>query len=236
MSSSAKVESCAEFPPCKGSPSVPALEKSRVGLIVSRRGNRRLLTEFVEQQGHQCTHALSDQIELLMIDEFQARHAIAQLTQLKVQANIVPILLLLNAQSSAGPAWLRQGLVDDLVRVPIAKTDLAARLHLALRLSNQSRLANLKLERLVKDARWGVVVLEPETLRIQAANQAFAEMHGYRPEEMLGMPLRSLQCAPQETPQGPFECWHKHRDGTCFPLEMELTYYLSLIHISEPRD
>ena len=193
--------------------------------MVSRRGNRRLLTEFVEQQGHLCTHLLSDQIELLLIDELQARQAIPQLTQLKVQANIVPILLLVHSQSTAGPAWLRHGLVDDLVRMPIAKTELASRLHLALRLSTQSRLANLKLERLVKDARWGVVVLEPQTLRIQAANQAFAQMHGYRPQEMTGMTLAALQCGPPQISLGSFECCHKRQDGTCFPLEMELTYY-----------
>ena len=211
---------------------MPAGEKSRIGLMVSKLGNRRLLRDFLEQQGHLCLeiHPAGefshwDELQLLLIDEARARRASRQLKQLKERANLVPILLLLGNHSPAGTGWSRQGLIDDVIRLPIAKIDLASRLHLALRLSVQSRVANLKLERLVKDASWGVVVLEPENLRIQVANQAFASMHGYRPEELTGMPLAELQSQPQKLEQGAFECWHRHRNGSRLPLEMELTYY-----------
>lgn len=211
---------------------MPGPEKLGIGLLVSKLGNRRVLARFLEQQGHDCYPIKDyqefldwDKLHLLVIDEAHAHRAALQLKQLKERANLVPILLLIGMQSSGGQGWLRQGLVDDLIRLPIAKVDLASRLHLALRLSLQSRVANLKLERLVKDASWGVVVLDPESLRIQVANQAFATMHGYRVEEMTGMRLGSLQSQPQELQQGAFECRHTRADGTTFPLEMELTYY-----------
>lgn len=211
---------------------MPGGERIRIGLAVSKSGNRRLLQEFLELQGHHCFLIPTlrefphwDQLHLLLIDEEHARRASAYLEQLKARASLVPILLLLGAQSASAPSWFRQGLVDDLIRLPIAKVDLAARLRLALRLSLQSRLANLKLERLVKDASWGVVVLDPESLRIQVANEAFAAMHGYRIAELTGMPMATLQSQPQALSAGAFECWHRRRDGSTFPLEMELTYY-----------
>lgn len=211
---------------------MPFHEGTTIGLLLGRRGNRQLLRDFLEQQGHRCLVISSPQqfqdwgdLHLLLIDELQARRANSQLQQLKSQPNLVPILLLLDAQSSSGPGWLRQGLVDDLIRLPVAKVDLASRLRMALRLSAQSRVAQLKLERLVRDASWGVAVLEPKSFRIQTVNAAFAAMHGYTASEMSGMPLRSLQCQPRTLQEGSFECLHKRGDGSTVPVEMELSFY-----------
>ena len=59
---------------------MPAGEKSRIGLMVSKLGNRRLLRDFLEQQGHLCLeiHPAGefshwDELQLLLIDEARAR-------------------------------------------------------------------------------------------------------------------------------------------------------------------
>ena len=205
---------------------------ARIGLMVARGGNRRVLQDFLHKEGHECVLISgadappeTDELSLLLVDEAQACRSIAILRNLKARSNLVPILLMLDDQSLTGQDWLRQGLVDDLIRTPIAKLDLVSRLHMALRLSLQSRLANLKLERLVRDANWGVAVIDPASWRIQTANQAFASMHGYSVAELVGLPLSILQSQPGPPRQGAHESRHQRRDGSAFPIELELTYY-----------
>ncbi len=67
---------------------------------------------------------------------------------------------------------------------------------------------------------------------IQFINHAFAEMHGYRPDKLIGKnlaifhnedQLASVEAANkmiQETGEFIGEIWHKHRDGTIFPTYM----------------
>lgn len=205
---------------------------ARIGLLVEKRGNRNLLASFLKELGHQISvpqrtadYQFWDDLQLLLIDESCARRSELQLRQLKARPNLVPVLLLLSSVSPGGSGWLQRGLIDDVIRKPIAKVDLVARIRLALNLSRQSQVANLKLERLVKDASWGVVVFEPESQQIQVSNDAFANLHGYARRELIGMPISNLQLHPTWLTAGEFECIHVRRDGTTFPIELELTHY-----------
>lgn len=78
---------------------------------------------------------------------------------------------------------------------------------------------------------------------LQFVNRAFARMHGYEPEELIGRHLSVFHC-PEQIPaveaanralreQGEFagEVWHTRRDGTAFPARM----YNCLLRDSDGR-
>lgn len=217
-------------------PNFAALSRGRsVGLLFNGGPNRRLLVDFLHHQGCHCYLATSVQdlqgrpLQAVLVDDAHAAAYPDQIAGFKADSLMIPVLLFLSPRSTLDDNWLCQGVVDDVIRMPIAKPELAARLRLALRLSEQARVSNLKLSRLLQDARWGIAVLEPENLAIEVANPAFARMHGYRAEEMRGLPFASLQCIPQDlwrvSMSGMVEIWHRRRDGSTFPIEMEVTHY-----------
>lgn len=94
-----------------------------------------------------------------------------------------------------------------------------------------------KWEHVFKHAGWGVVIADPETQRIQAVNDAFAKMHGYTVDEMVGMSLietfalrsRSdvLLHAQQVHAKGhhTYQSWHLRKDGTQFPTFTDVTAF-----------
>jgi diguanylate cyclase (GGDEF)-like protein/PAS domain S-box-containing protein len=81
---------------------------------------------------------------------------------------------------------------------------------------------------------WGIATTNPQENVFTYVNQAFAKMHGYRVQEMVGMDLRdtftadSLARLPayiaQAHSQGQvvFSADHKRQDGTVFPCEIQL--------------
>jgi PAS domain S-box-containing protein len=83
-------------------------------------------------------------------------------------------------------------------------------------------------EELFQHAGWGVAMTEPETHRLLAINPAFARMHGYRVDELLGRPLsdclapesrldidRSASVSADGHHQ--YEAIHVRKDGSRFP-------------------
>jgi PAS domain S-box-containing protein len=77
----------------------------------------------------------------------------------------------------------------------------------------------------------GILILSTDG-KIVAANNSFAQMHGYTVQEILGMSIRDFD-SPEATQQAPgrvarmlagealvFEIEHYHRDGYLFPLEV----------------
>ncbi len=92
-----------------------------------------------------------------------------------------------------------------------------------------------RLQTAVNQAIEGVVIFDMDG-RIEFANPAWAAMHGYRVEELVGRHLNLFQTTEQmETSGGPFddlviqtgwnkgEVWHVRKDGTTFPLQMITT-------------
>jgi two-component system, cell cycle sensor histidine kinase and response regulator CckA len=79
-------------------------------------------------------------------------------------------------------------------------------------------------------AGWGIVMASPDGSRILSMNTAFAEMHGYRVDELLGRPLEMIKAPAvsgdlqshirHASEQGRFvyETSHLHRDGRVFPV------------------
>ncbi|HET8633882.1 MAG TPA: ATP-binding protein [Gemmatimonadales bacterium] len=81
-----------------------------------------------------------------------------------------------------------------------------------------------------ESAVWGAAILDPDDWRIESANPAFAELHGYdRPEELIGRAWsdfqapearRALEARIAEGDEGSvsIEANHVRRDGTEFPV------------------
>jgi PAS domain S-box-containing protein len=84
-------------------------------------------------------------------------------------------------------------------------------------------------------AEWGVVVGSADGATFELMNPAFARMHGYSVEELTGRPIAGV-FAPEcrETLPGQiqlahqrghysFESWHLRKDGTVFPVLVDIT-------------
>ncbi|MBF0423017.1 MAG: response regulator [Magnetococcales bacterium] len=84
-------------------------------------------------------------------------------------------------------------------------------------------------------AEWGIVVGSADGQSIELMNPAFARMHGYSVDEMVGQPIHEL-FAPEVRTELPerirqaheqghltWESLHLHRDGTIFPVLVDVT-------------
>lgn len=112
-------------------------------LILSDQADRQLLARFLEQTGHAVEILTPAQLnadnatitgELVIADEAIARRHAPRLIELKKRAHphYLPILLIM-AGASRATSWLRAGF-DDVLRLPLNKDDLLARLETFLRL------------------------------------------------------------------------------------------------------
>lgn len=148
--------------------------------------------------------------------------------------------------------------VVDFVAKPARYEDLVARVAVHLRVAEQTRrlrqqakaleqanqrltekIAQRKQEErrlrflssAVEQSSEGIVVVDLDG-RLLSVNNAFAQIHGYEPEEIVGRHL-SIFHSPEQMPSvdaanrqiretGHFsgEIWHAHRDGTAFPTLM----------------
>lgn len=216
----------------------------QIGLVLKPGANRKLLDEFLREQGHQTLIpdpagqlAHWPGLDLLFVDEISARQFEESLLELKRRRHLLPVLMVTRDYTRAAANCLSQGTVDDVLRMPISKQELASRLEVLFRLRDQSRFALHKYERLFEDAAWGVTVIHPQTLHIQAANQAFAQMLGYAPEELVSRSWRSLVPPGAESVLEEhlrrlwrngshlFEIDHQHQDGRALPVEVDATVY-----------
>jgi PAS domain S-box-containing protein len=90
-------------------------------------------------------------------------------------------------------------------------------------------------QQIFEHANWGVVVCRAQDGTLESMNPAFARMHGYRVDELVGRPLAEL-LAPgtrttlEETTRAirdsghlRFEAQHLHRDGHVFPVLVDVT-------------
>jgi PAS domain S-box-containing protein len=92
-----------------------------------------------------------------------------------------------------------------------------------------------KWEQVFEQANWGVVIANPADNTLQAVNSAYADMHGYSVDELIGMPI-SCTMAPEARSLWPekvrvthesghhvYESLHIRKDGTSFPVLMDVT-------------
>ena len=118
---------------------------ANVSLLITEMADRRLLANFLQQTGYRVQTLTSLEAvtaeaagNLLIIDELSARRQGAALLAMKRRCLplYLPMLLALNDNGSAAP-WLRAGF-DDVLRMPLNKDDLLARLEAFLRLNQHS--------------------------------------------------------------------------------------------------
>jgi PAS domain S-box-containing protein len=91
-------------------------------------------------------------------------------------------------------------------------------------------------EEIFQSAGWGVAVLAPDNT-LQAVNRAFARMHGHGADELRGKPLAELIApaardewavhvrAAEDDGQQVYEIPHLRKDGTAFPVLVNLTSF-----------
>ena len=109
-----------------------------------------------------------------------------------------------------------------------------ARVELEARVSERTS-ALRQWERIFQHATWGVAVAGAKDVRLQAVNPAYARMHGYSVEELVGAPVSTLW-APEakgdmernlhqlyERDQLVTETVHLCKDGTRLPVEVVAT-------------
>ena len=116
-----------------------------VSLLIADAADRHLLIQFLEQTGYRVkilsalTTTSTNAVDaLLIVDEISARRYGTALLEMKRRSLplYLPMLLTLTGTGSAAP-WLRSGF-DDVLRLPLNKDDLLARLEAFLRLYRHS--------------------------------------------------------------------------------------------------
>lgn len=99
----------------------------------------------------------------------------------------------------------------------------------------QTELALTRWVDIFTHAEWGIVIIEGEADSFQQMNPAFARMHGYLVEELIGKPFLTV-VAPEERsrlldeishslekPHYTFECIGYRKDGSRFPVIVDVT-------------
>lgn len=154
-----------------------------IGLLVAQSADRTLLTAFLEELGHE---AITGDPQDLSIDAFGTVSLIIcdprlatkwgeQVLDLKWRAgaSFLPILLALpRGDDSTG--WLEAGF-DDVLRIPIKKAELAARIGVFLRLREQSE---QRYRSFVENALVGIFRLSRDG-ELLLGNPALARMLGF---------------------------------------------------------
>ncbi|MCY1014573.1 ATP-binding protein [Pyxidicoccus sp. MSG2] len=132
------------------------------------------------------------------------------------------------------PTWDARGKVDGLITFSVDVTEQVRARHRAESLARDLKRNSEQLARwdqLFHHAGWGIASTDPETWRINAANPAFARMHGYDgPEQLLGVHVQEI-VAPDsfasyraelertlEQGHHTYENVHVRRDGSRVPI------------------
>lgn len=124
----------------------PREHLATLGLLISNSADRRLLTEFLEQSGYRVRIGAPSEglfenwaeISMIIAGERAAQKYGRDLLALKHQLGgfFLPLLIALPQTSESTP-WLLAGF-DDVLRLPLRKQELAARLRVYLNLRAQS--------------------------------------------------------------------------------------------------
>jgi len=117
-----------------------------IALLIGNAADRRVLASFLKELGYPVISSepmtadarLLERASLVIVDEQAAQSAVDLLLALKerLQPVVLPALVAV-AERSDGAHWLRRGF-DDLLRMPLRKHDLLARIEASLRLRRQS--------------------------------------------------------------------------------------------------
>jgi PAS domain S-box-containing protein len=113
-----------------------------IGLLMGHPADRRLVSDFLRGSGHVVQAGVPSDLDLLdltglgmvIADTASARQHLAMLTALRRQTpDIVLPLLIALPPKEPGLVWLQAGF-DDVLRLPLAESEFAARVDALLRL------------------------------------------------------------------------------------------------------
>jgi PAS domain S-box-containing protein len=210
----------------------PSWDSPQPAGIALRSGQPYLKERFTAASLAQTTR---DEQHLAFMRKLDPRSAIA--VPLIVQNRTVGAITF--AQSESGRRYDREDLVlgGELARRAALAVD-NARLHgaseTARRVAEEQSAALEWWEQVFAHAGWGVALTEAATGLLHAINPAFARMHGYTVDELIGRPLQMLfppehhaelhrqAGAAEETGRSIFESVHLRKDGTSFPVLIDV--------------
>ena len=171
-------------------------------LLIADQNDRRLLATFLQQGGYgiQLLSAADMRIpaasgSLLIADEVSARRHGAALLEIKqlLKPLYFPVLLTLTGNNRATP-WLRAGF-DDVLRLPLSKDDLLARLEAFLRLHQHSdeivNQGHMRYRATFDLAPVGIVHTSLDG-HLMLVNPRFCDMLLCRSEDVAGMTIDDL--------------------------------------------
>ena len=154
-----------------------------VGLLVANSTDRGLLAMFLIDMDLAVTELLTDgdsdfvddDVDLLIVDQSAVARYSEQLRDLKQRAGnaFLPILVLVTKNAPTVP-WA-QAEFDDVLRIPMSKAELSARVDVFLRLRAHSK---AQYRSFIENAPVGIYRLTLDH-RIVIANHAFAQMLGF---------------------------------------------------------
>lgn len=222
---------------------------SRISLLVDRKENRRILgqwlsTRYEVDEGPTGMNGTAS--DLVLVDGPALSRLCEQLIARREKERPVTLPVLLIASGGEGPVprWV-WNCVDEVIRAPIEKVELHARVEVLLRLRQLSLQLHKRAEglatrlgRVLDDSPNGIFIFDAGTTRFVQVNHGAARSLGYTAEELLGMTLPDLQ--PEKTlaalrevleplrtgeqDQAVFETLQRRKDGTTFPAEYRIRY------------
>jgi PAS domain S-box-containing protein len=159
------------------------MKQHLISLLITNPADRKLIKDFLEASGYQIfiSSLHKDRVEyqkgtsLIIADQSAARWYGQKLIALKWQAgiNFLPLLILLPRQADSN-AWLSAGF-DDVLRVPLTKSELKARVGVFLRLMEAS---GENYSEVFENALIGMYRITASG-ELLLANQAMVNMLGY---------------------------------------------------------
>jgi len=154
----------------------------------------------------------------------------------------IPVIIVTGTGSEdIAVAALKRGAADYVIKTPDHIRRLPTTIMAAMerrRLREERRRNEEALQKwgnIFAHAGWGVAVLGGEELRLEMMNPAYAAMHGYRVEELLGRPVAEVHTPEsrerlaaviemcREKSHAAFENFHCRRDGSVFPAWHDVT-------------
>ncbi len=222
---------------------------SRIALLVDRKENRRILGQWLASRyevhdAHQELNGTAP--DLVLVDGPALSRLCEQLIARRENERPVTLPVLLIASSGEGPVprWV-WNCVDEVIRAPIEKVELQARVEVLLRLRRLSLQLHERAEalasrlgRVLDDSPNGIFIFDAGSLRFVQVNHGASRALGYTADELLGMTLQDLQpeltmeqlrevlepLRTGEQEQAVFETTQQRKDGSSFPVEYRIRH------------
>lgn len=186
----------------------PVATQFTIGLLVTNLADRRLLVDFLQQAGYAVQSAAPqaalpawNDISLILADERAARRHMPELLALKMQDPhiFLPVLIML-PEKSASAFWLNAGF-DDVLRLPLRKAELMARLNVLLRIRGDARAqarvraalqsSEERFRAVFEKAMTGIGITDPHGRFLQV-NPALCRFLGYSEAELLHLTIQDI--------------------------------------------